>query len=322
MSDIRKYLSKNTVTLYLAPMAGFTDRAMRHLCKECGADVLVSEFVMSNAVLEADSSSRIWKILSFPENQRPMVLQLFGADPELMAMAAKRIEERLHPDFIDINYGCPAPKVVGQNAGSALLKNIPLAAQIASAVVNAVPNTPVTAKIRTGWDADNIVAIQMAKALRDAGISALAVHGRTRAQGYAGDADWNLIAEVAQSIDIPVIGNGSVNGTYSVELAKKSGVAGLMVGRAALGNPWIFQRLKCEIAGLPAPEPPSSAVRLQTMLAYARELITEGHEFTHIRPKLKPFTFEISGARKLRKAMDSVKSIEELENVVNLPHDN
>lgn len=294
-------------------MAGYTDSAFRALCKTHGADVMVSEFVMCNAVLEAKADSRIWKMLEFPENQSPMGLQLFGADPRLMALAAQKIEGMMHPDFIDINCGCPAPKVVCQNAGSALMKDLPLMAEIASAVVKAVPETPVTAKMRTGWSSGRIVAVEAAKMLESEGIAAIAVHGRTREQGYSGDADWALIGEVARAVKIPVIGNGSINGEYPAGVIMKSGVAGVMVGRAALGNPWIFTRLSAELNGKAVPEDPSYQERLQTMFEYAAKMVNDGEEFTRIRPKLKPFTLGIPGARKLRGAIDHMKTLAELE---------
>ncbi len=294
-------------------MAGFTDVAYRGVCKRHGADVMVSEFVMCNAVLEAGADSRIWKMLAFPETQRPMGLQLFGADPALMARAARALADKMRPDFIDINCGCPAPKVVCQNAGSALMKDLPLMARIAGEVVRAVPGTPVTAKLRAGWSSGRIVAVEAARMLEGEGIASLAVHGRTREQGYSGDADWNLIGEVVHAVKIPVIGNGSVNGDYPADVIRQSGVAGVMVGRAALGNPWIFTKLRAALDGRPAPEAPSAEEKLRVMLDYARELLLGGDDFGRIRPKLKPFTLGIPGARQLRHEMDTVKTLPELE---------
>jgi nifR3 family TIM-barrel protein len=294
-------------------MAGFTDVMFRGLCKKCGADVMVSEFVMCNAVMEAGPESRIWKMLAIPDDQRPMGLQIFGADPELMARAAQKLVDGMRPDFIDINFGCPAPKVVCQNAGSALMKDLPLMAKVAHAVVGAVPGTPVTAKMRLGWSSGRIVAVEAAKALEAEGVAALAVHGRTREQGYSGDADWQRIGEVARAVKIPVIGNGSVDGDYPMATIRDSGVAGVMVGRAALGNPWIFERLRAEFDGLPVPEPPTPETRLASMLDYTRQLVESGETYAHVRPKLKPFTLGIRGGRKLRGEMDRIKTLPELE---------
>ncbi|MFA5258349.1 MAG: tRNA-dihydrouridine synthase family protein [Opitutales bacterium] len=316
MPIFQDFFQEGSFPLFLAPMAGFTDIAFRDLCKRFGADVLVSEFVMANAVLEAGPQSRIWDMLSFSACQRPFGIQLFGSVPALMAEAAKRVADRLEPDFIDINCGCPAPKIVDQNAGCALLMDLPLAGRIAAAVVRAVPGLPVTAKIRTGWDAEHIVALEAARILEGEGIAALTVHGRTRAQGYGGDADWALIGEVARNLSIPVIGNGSVGGAYLPALVRDSGVSGLMIGRAALGRPWIFRDLKRELAGLPPTPPPEAREKLGTMMDYARALLGRGDDIRNIRAKLKPFTEGIAGARKLRAAMDGARTLAELEGLL------
>ena len=322
MPEIHTLTGQFKFPLYLAPMAGFSDMAFRSLCKREGADMLVSEFVMANAVLAAGDKSRIWDTLAFLPEQRPYGVQLFGAEPSLMAEAARKLADRLVPDFIDINCGCPAPKIVDQNAGSALLKDLPLMASVARAVVRAVPELPVTVKMRSGWDQAHIVAPEAARMLESEGVAAIAVHGRTRMQGYGGDADWNLIAEVAHAVRIPVIGNGAVNGAYNIDIAKASGVSGLMIGRAALGKPWIFRQLKAALAGAPCPPEPDAALKLHTMLDYARALLGSGEDIRKIRPKLKPFTEGIAGARKLRAQMDALSSLPELEDyVANLLHD-
>jgi len=316
MSQAPKWFVRNRVALFLAPMAGFSDGAMRRLCRKSGADAFVSELVMANAVLGADNGSDVWKILSFTENERPVGLQLFGADPKMMADAATVLEDRFHPDFIDINCGCPAPKIVSQRSGSALLKDLPLAAQILRTMVASVPNTPVTAKIRTGWDENNIVAVEAAKILEDAGAAAIAVHGRTKAQGYSGDADWRLIESIVKSVKIPVVGNGSIGGGYPVKIMRETGVAGIMVGRAALGNPWIFARLRAELEGRTPQEPPSPPERLKIMLDYARELEKSGETLPKMRPKLKPFALGMRGVRKLRHDIDETHDLAALEILV------
>jgi tRNA-dihydrouridine synthase B len=314
MPQTLDWFERERATLFLAPMAGFTDSAMRALCKERGADVLVSEFVMANAVLAADEESTLWKLLAFTEYERPIGLQLFGADPILMADAARALEERFRPDFIDLNCGCPSPKIVAQNAGSSLLKDLPLAEKIMRAMVDAVPNTPVTAKIRTGWDDGSIVAAEAAKILEGAGASAIAVHGRTKARGYSGDADWQTIGAVVNSVKIPVVGNGSVGGDYPIHILRETGVAGIMVGRAALGNPWIFENLRAELDGRIPPPPPTPAERLKVMLNYARELEKRGETLPRMRPKLKPFAVGMRGVRKLRRDIDETDTLATLEN--------
>src|ERR1700719_3809143 len=191
--------------LYLAPMAGGSDKIFRQFCKERGADVLVTEFVSAEGVFRRNQRTR--EYLDFDPCERPLGVQLFGADAAHMAEAAKQVVDWVAPDFVDLNFGCPVNKVVCKNGGSALLKDCLTLAKVAAVVVRAVSPMPVTAKIRIGRDADSINAARVAKILVDAGISALTVHGRTRARGYSGAADWNVIAEVAAAVPIPVIGN-------------------------------------------------------------------------------------------------------------------
>ena len=194
--------------LYLAPMAGVSDKIFRQLCKKYGADVLTTEFVSAEGIFRRNERTR--EYLDFDEIERPIGVQLFGADAEHMAEAAKQVVDWVQPDFVDLNFGCPVNKVVCRNGGSALLKDCPTLANVAAAVVRAIAPLPTTAKIRIGWDADSVNAVRVAKILSDCGIGALTVHGRTRAQGYSGGADWNVIGEVAAAIPIPVIGNGDL----------------------------------------------------------------------------------------------------------------
>src|SRR4030088_1450822 len=195
--------------LYLAPMAGVSDKIFRQLCKEYGADILTTEFVSAEGIFRRNERTR--EYLDFDATDRPIGVQLFGANTEHMADAPRQVVDWVRPDFIDLNFGCPVNKVVAKNGGSALLKDCPTLANVAAAVVRAVAPLPVTAKIRIGWDADSINAVRVAQILVDQGIAALTVHGRTRAQGYSGAADWNVIGEVAAAISIPVIGNGDIS---------------------------------------------------------------------------------------------------------------
>src|SRR3954469_8585482 len=194
--------------LFLAPMAGVSDKIFRQLCKEYGADVLTTEFVSAEGVFRRNERTR--EYLEFDEIERPIGVQLFGANAAHMAEAARHVIEWVRPDFIDLNFGCPVNKVVAKNGGSALLKDCPTLAGVASAVVKAVAPIPVTAKIRIGWDDNSINAPSVARILEDLGIKTIAVHGRTRAQGYSGAADWAVIGEVAAVVTIPVIGNGDI----------------------------------------------------------------------------------------------------------------
>ncbi len=242
--------------LFLAPMAGVTDKVFRQLCKAEGADVVTTEFVSSEGIFRRNARTR--EYLDFNEIERPVGVQLFGADPAHMADAARQVVDWVNPDFIDLNFGCPVNKVVAKNGGSALLRDCPTLSAVSAAVVKAVAPIPVTAKIRIGWDAATINAINVAKILEEHGIASLAVHGRTRAQGYSGSADWNVIAEVAAAVRIPVVGNGDV--TSPAEVARRhseTAISGIMIGRAAMTAPWIFRQTKHYLAtGELLPPPP------------------------------------------------------------------
>src|SRR5579864_5707929 len=234
---------QNHFPLYLAPMAGVSDKIFRQLCKEYGADVLTTEFVSAEGIFRRNERTR--EYLDFDEMERPIGVQLFGANAEHMAEAAKKVVDWVRPDFVDLNFGCPVNKVVCKNGGSALLKDCPTLASVAESVVRAISPLPTTAKIRIGWDADSVNAIRVAKILADCGISALTVHGRTRAQGYSGAADWNVIGEVANAIPIPVVGNGDLGSAADVAKRRnETGIAGAMIGRAAMSAPWKFRQTK------------------------------------------------------------------------------
>ena len=229
--------------LFLAPMEDVTDPAFRLLCKRFGVDMVYTEFVSSEALIR--SVNRTQQKLTIYEEERPVVIQIYGRDPQAMADAA-RIAAEAKPDIIDINFGCPVKKVAGKGAGAGLLRDIPRMLEITSEVVKAV-NIPVTAKTRLGWDDDTKIIVGLAEQLQDCGIAALAIHGRTRAQMYNGDADWTLIGEVKnnQRMHIPIIGNGDVTtAERAEECFDRYGVDAVMVGRAAIGRPWIFGEMK------------------------------------------------------------------------------
>ena len=218
----------------LAPMAGVADRAMREICISYGASFSVGELTSSKGVSMGDKKSKI--LLSCNRGERPMASQLFGSDPKTMSEAAK-IAEEFEPDFIDINMGCPAPKVISSGGGSAILKTPELAGEIVGAVVSAV-KLPVTVKIRTGWDENNINAVEVARIVEKAGASAITVHGRTRAQMYAPSADWSVIKNVKNAVNIPVIGNGDiVSAKDALNMYSETGCDLVMVGRGAMGRP-------------------------------------------------------------------------------------
>lgn len=234
-------LPKNA--LLLAPMEDVTDPAFRLLCKRFGADMVYTEFVSSDALIR--SVKRTEQKLTIYDVERPVAIQIYGREPDAMAEAAKIVAEA-KPDILDINFGCPVKKVAGKGAGAGLLRDVPKMLQITKAVVNAV-NIPVTVKTRLGWDDDNKIIVQLAEQLQDCGIQALAIHGRTRAQMYKGDADWTLIGEVKNNprMHIPIIGNGDVTTPQrAAECFNRYGVDAIMIGRATVGQPWIFEDMK------------------------------------------------------------------------------
>ena len=229
--------------LFLAPMEDVTDPAFRLLCKRFGVDMVYTEFVSSEALIR--SVNRTQQKLTIYEEERPVAIQIYGRDPEAMAEAA-RIAEEAQPNIIDINFGCPVKKVAGKGSGAGLLRDIPRMLDITREVVKAV-KLPVTVKTRLGWDDDSKIIVDLAEQLQDCGIAALAIHGRTRAQMYKGDADWTLIGEVKnnQRMHIPIIGNGDVTTPErAAECFERYGVDAVMVGRAAIGRPWIFGEMK------------------------------------------------------------------------------
>lgn len=306
--------------LYLAPMAGVTDVVFRQLCKELGADVMVTEFVSAEGILQADTRTR--KYTEFSEAQRPVGVQLFGADGLRMGEAARKILDWKQPDFIDINFGCPVNKVVSKNGGSSLLKDCPLLASVAREIVKAI-SVPVTAKIRIGWDHQHINAVEVCRLLEDQGIAAIAVHGRTRAQGYSGDADWDVIAACAEAVSVPVIGNGDIRNGQDVELRRRSTpVRGVMIGRAAMHHPWVFREARHFLAtGAHLPLVPVQE-RFQFMLRHCRLALqsnrysgSELQTLRAMRTRLMAYTQGLPGSKHLRAQLCRVESLLELEDI-------
>jgi tRNA-dihydrouridine synthase B len=313
------WLNPSRPPIYLAPMAGVTDFVFRRLCKELGADVMVTEFVSSEGILRRDDRTR--KYTEFDDAQRPVGVQLFGADAEHMAEAAKKIIDWKQPDFIDINFGCPVNKVVSKNGGSSLLRDCPALTHVASTIAKAV-SIPVTAKIRIGWDQNSINAPHVVHLLEDCGIAAVTIHGRTRAQGYSGHADWNVIAECAESAGIPVIGNGDITSGRDVERRlRTTKVSGLMIGRAAMSYPWVFREAKHYLATGDVPPQVPVEERWQFILRHCR-LATEhgrygGEKWTvqAMRSRLMAYSKGLPAGRRLRERFCKMESITALEDL-------
>ena len=260
----------------LAPMEDITDSSFRSICKAFGVDMLVSEFVAADALIRNVEKS--FNKMQFNEAERPLGIQIFGNNPESMASAAKFATEA-KPDFIDLNFGCPVKKIVDKGGGAALLKDIPKMVQIADAVVKST-NIPITAKTRIGWDEKNIVIQQVAEQLQDVGVQLLTIHGRTKSQMYKGVADWTMIGEVKNNpkIHIPIIGNGDVDSHLkALEMKLTYGVDGIMIGRAAIGNPWIFRDIKDFLFSEKLPQTPTIDERIAICLQHlSKSIQTKG----------------------------------------------
>ena len=297
-------------------MAGVTDLPFRLLCREQGAGLLCMEMVSAKAIYYNNRNTE--SLLEIHPDEKPVSLQFFGSDPKIMSEMAKRIEERPFA-ILDINMGCPVPKVVKNGEGSALMKNPKLVYEIVSAIVKAI-DKPVTVKIRKGFDDDHVNAVEIAKIIEEAGAAAVAVHGRTREQYYSGKADWNIIRQVKEAVSIPVIGNGDVTSPQKAdELVRQTGCDGVMIARGAQGNPWIFSELtQWEETGELPLRPDKDEIR-KMMLRHARLQLEYKGEFSGIREMRKHvawYTKGLKGAARLREKVNAVESLEELENLL------
>jgi nifR3 family TIM-barrel protein len=309
------YPSAHSVALLLAPMAGVSEAPFRQICRGMGADVVLSEFLSSEAIRR-----RIRNTLEgaeFEECERPIGIQIYGADANAMAEAAGLITEHYRPEFIDINFGCPVKKVVQRNGGSGCLRDLDLVERIVRAVRGAT-HLPVTVKTRSGWNDELRDPVAIALRMQDAGAQAFTLHPRTRTQMFSGHADWDEIARVVEALEIPVIGNGDIQSAEDViRMRAHTGCAGIMIGRGAFGNPWLFRDAQMLLAGEPKPTAPGAVERFRVALEHARlALRLQGDTrktVVEFRKHLGWYTKGLHGATDLRQRLFQIESIAEAE---------
>ena len=300
--------------VFLSPMAGVTDLPFRLICKEQNCGMLYTEMVNAKALCYDDQNTK--KMLKIEKEEHPVAIQIFGSDPEYMGGTAKILNSYPN-EILDINMGCPAPKVVKNGDGSALLKNPELAERVLRAVVEN-SEKPVTLKIRKGWDDTCINAVEIAKMAEDCGISAIAVHGRTREQYYSGKADWDIIREVKENVSIPVIGNGDVFEVEdAINMLNKTNCDAIMIGRGAQGNPWIFKRINHYMqTGEILPEP-TLEEKIDTAMKHLKLAVQEHGEYVAVREMRKHIAWYLKGLRNSARVRDEINKIESYEEVVN-----
>jgi nifR3 family TIM-barrel protein len=308
---------RDDIPLYLAPMAGVSESPFRRLCRRFGADVVVTEFLSAEGI-RRENAATLDK-LRFGADERPIGVQIFGADPVAMGEAARLVTDVFQPEFIDINFGCPVKKVVRRNGGSGCLKDLSLVESVIRSV-SASTHLPVTVKIRSGWSEEARVPVEIALRCQDAGAKALALHPRTRTQMYSGRARWEEIAAVTAALDIPVIGNGDIKTAEdAVRLQRETGCAAIMIARGSFGQPWIFDQTRALLEGKPKPEAPAIERRFAIALEHAH--MAEDYEADprgaaiEFRKHLGWYVKGVPGSAELRRKLHAVVSLSEVEDV-------
>ena len=309
--------------IVLAPMAGISNTSYRKIIKEMGAGLIYAEMVSDKALVY--SNEKTFDLLKMDEMERPIAQQIFGSDLESFVEAAKIIEEKMHPDIIDINMGCPVPKVaIRAQAGSALLKNPDKVYEIVKAVVNSV-NVPVTVKIRSGWDEKNINAVEIAKKCEEAGASAIAIHARTRSQGYSGKANWDIIRQVKEAVSIPVIGNGDVLSCYDAKrMLDETNCDAVMIGRGVLGNPWLIKECVEYLENNKEPQEVSFIEKVDMMKKHYTLLTQDKNEklaLLEIRSHIIWYLKGMPKSKEIKNQICQSKTTEEMFNIINEYHD-
>ncbi|SFJ69902.1 tRNA-dihydrouridine synthase B [Terrisporobacter petrolearius] len=299
--------------VFLSPMAGVTDLPFRLICKEKGCGMLYTEMINAKALCYDDENTK--KMLKIEDEERPIAVQIFGSEPEFMGKAAAIMNEYPN-EILDINMGCPAPKVIKNGDGSALMRNPKLASEVLSSVVKN-SKKPVTLKIRKGWDDDSVNAVEIAKIAEQCGISALAIHGRTREQFYSGKADWDIIEQIKQTINIPVIGNGDVFEVEdAVNMLEKTKCDAIMIGRGAQGNPWIFKRINHYMETGEILAEPTLEERITTAIKHMNLAVAEHGEYVAVREMRKHIGWYLKGLKNSAKYRDQINKITDYKEVI------